>query len=153
MQNYIVRIKTKLKRSRVGNSSKIDARREKGGGTRPNYSIASEGSTTAARLREDVPKSQCFIPSSSYNRRPIGTHRQVEHSVSVTSQSRYLLHCRILPYDHLIQRVSMGADKFVVCLREHEVADLGSSVDCAQWLQGLRIPKPDVLICRSASRC
>ena len=46
----------------------------------------------------------------------------------------------------------MRAHEFVVCLREYEVADLGAGIDGAQWLQSLRIPKPNVLV-RCSSPC
>ena len=47
----------------------------------------------------------------------------------------------------------MRAHEFIVCLREYEVADLGTGVDGAQRLQSLRVPEPDVLVRCAASCC
>lgn len=67
-------------------------------------------------------------------------------------QSRNLLHGRVLPHDHLVERVPVRAYKLIVCLRKHEVANLRARINRAQRLQGQRVPEPNVLVCSAAAR-
>jgi hypothetical protein len=46
----------------------------------------------------------------------------------VAREGGSLLHLGILPDVDLVLRVSVGADKFIQCLAEHQVADLGTHV-------------------------
>ena len=47
----------------------------------------------------------------------------------MTSQGLNFLHAWVLPEDDLVQRVAVGANDFMSSLREHQVTDLGASVD------------------------
>jgi hypothetical protein len=47
----------------------------------------------------------------------------------------------------------MRANQLIVGLREHQVTNLGSCIDCADWLQGLSVPEPDMLICCATTSC
>lgn len=40
----------------------------------------------------------------------------------------------------------MRGDNLLRVLTEHQIAHLRASVHCMQWLQGMRVPKPDVAI-------
>jgi hypothetical protein len=54
----------------------------------------------------------------------------------VAREGGSLLHLGILPDVDLVLRVSVGADKFIQCLAEHQVADLGTHVhrfDSSSW--------------------
>lgn len=73
---------------------------------------------------EDIPKPKGFIPSPSHNGTSIGTHRQVEHPIRMTSQRRHSLHLGVLPDIDLIEGISMGADELIEGSAEGEVADL-----------------------------
>ena len=81
----------------------------------------------------------------------VGAHGQVENTVSVTSQGGDLLHLGIFPDVDLVLGVSVSADKLVCCLTEHQVADLGSSIDCLQFGSGEGIPETDCTIGSSSS--
>lgn len=71
----------------------------------------------------------------------------------MSGQRCNFLHRGVLPHDHLVKRVAMSAYQLIVSLWENQITDLRPCVDCANWLQGLSVPKPDVLICcATASR-
>jgi len=47
----------------------------------------------------------------------------------------------------------MSANKFIVCLREDQVADLGPCIDTADRLIVKSVPKADMLVSRATSSC
>lgn len=51
-----------------------------------------------------------------------------------------------MPYDDLIEGVSLSADKLIISLGEDKVADLGACVDRMQWLHRESVPEPNVLV-------
>jgi hypothetical protein len=77
---------------------------------------------------EDVPESQSFITRPRYYGASVRAHRQVKYSVGVAREGGSLLHLGILPDVDLVLRVSVGTDKFIQSLAEHQVADLGTNV-------------------------
>ena len=97
-------------------SPEVHARREQLRSPASNDVVARQHAPTAARLRENIPKSKGFITSSSHYRTSVGRHREVQNSVGVARQGRYFLHRRVLPHNHLVQRVPVSTHQFVVCL-------------------------------------
>ena len=47
-----------------------------------------------------------------------------------------LLHRRVVPYNNLVQRVSMSRYQLIGVLGEHQVADLGTRIDTINLLEG-----------------
>ena len=67
-------------------------------------------------------------------------------------QRAYLLHRGVLPDYDLVQRIPVRAHYLVRRPREHQVAHLRARVHVVNVLQGQRVPEPDALVRRPATR-
>ena len=111
-------------------SSKIIGAWEKARVSTSNDSLSSKRATLGAScLWEYVPKPEGFVTCSCDNGASIWVHCQVENSECVPSQSGNFLHRWVFPHNHLVQRVAMGAHKFIIGFGEDQVANLTTCVD------------------------
>ena len=98
-------------------------------------------------LSEALPKTQGLVPGTSHNSLSVGTHRQVQYTISMSRQARYLGHAWVLPDDYLVLAVTVRGYKLIAIFRPGEVADLGSCVELLYASSSRRIPELNAAIC------
>ena len=101
---------------------------------------------------EDLPESQRFVTSSSYNGLAIRAHGKVEDAEGVALEGGDLLHGGAAPDDDGVVGVAVSGDELVGVLGEEEVADLRAGFNAARLLHLERVPEADTAVGSASAR-